>query len=232
MEIPPDSLEDYLGQSIAGFEQGQTFYEKAHSYLKTKERLSAKEAFLFGFFESYKNKELVEHIKEATDVENLYARIIQGKYLSNKFEYKALMDLEERLNEAKENSEVVDITITTHTDLGNDGFGVTHKTIYSPLKVKDWYFKGVKDRGGAALHIVPEGTYCYKTENYNHGLDSVDECCGHDGISKNRGPSNYCSSRYGSSLSGGLSCHGVILLSDSACKRVEILPSRENNGGC
>lgn len=171
MVIPTDSLDDYLGKSIAGFKQGQTFYERAHSDLKAKERLSVSEFFLLKSFD-HDQKYLVEFMTEATDKEDLYARIIKGKYLSQEFDYKKLANLEKRLNEAKEKSEVVDLTVTKYTG-GFDPWsaGIANATTYLGITVKDWYFKGT------TLHITPKKPYEYRTKRYIDGkFDSIEDC--------------------------------------------------------
>lgn len=170
-----NSLEDYLDQSIAGFKQGQTFYEKARAYLDTKERLSAKELFLHNFFKKgyqynsspYRYGDLIELMVETADIDDFYNRILEDSF--DKGNYDCLVNLENRLNEAKEKGEVIGITTSESTKEGGFYFdkpcGImvsgSHQTVYSGVKVKDWYFKG------ETLYIIPEGSFSYKTHLYN-----------------------------------------------------------------
>ncbi len=178
MDTTTGSLDDYLEKSIAGFKQGQTFYETARSYLETKERLSAKECFLFHFFKKgyeynssiYTYGKLIKLMVEAADVDDWYNKILQETF--NETDYNLLVNLEKRLNEAKEKGEVVDLTVTKHTG-GLDPWsaGIANATTYLGIKVEDWGFKGT------ALHITPKKPYEYKTERYIDGkFDSIEDC--------------------------------------------------------
>jgi hypothetical protein len=219
MDTKEGSLESYLNEALAGLSQAQSSYEKVYSCLKAKERLTPEELILFRFFEfPYSNP--VRMMEEATSLFSKAIKIYQGSPtesvgIGGEIKLNESKNLERKLTEAK--GKVIDLTTT----ISSGGFEmwsatVLHETTYL-IKVKEWFFRG------NALHIVPEGTYCYITKNYSDSkLIRVDEC-----EHRPDGQSCYSSGGGPNSLGSGHNCRGEIIIPNPLDKRIEILPPTE-----
>jgi hypothetical protein len=161
--VEENTLEDCILKSIAGFKQSQICCGNAESYLKAKERWSAREYFLYHcFFVPHRHYEsldpkLVEAINKFGGPEEFYRRLLGDVF--SRPDYQRLMELESELNMAKEKNKTVCLKVPLWSSWDGFGGGIRHQTVYFPLQIMDAYFKET------GLHIVPEGNYCYRTDH-------------------------------------------------------------------